>query len=302
MATVLGGEAPARRWKGVRALLWKPPASGRRQRPAVVVARHVVLVLATLVFFGPFLWMILTSLKSSSAALVYPPTLLPRHWHWSNYIDVFKVAPFGTFYLNSMIQATASTVGQVVTSAFAGYAFARLRFPGRQLIFFVLLGALLVPFQVVFVPLVHLLASLHWLNSYQGLIIPNIPSIFGAFLFRQFFSTFPAELEDAAAVDGAGILRRFVSVVAPLSRGTAGAFAILAFIYNWNNFFYQFIIVSSNRYMTVQLGLVLFQSQQTASEFNLLMAASTIAIVPVLIVFLIFQRQIVRGIMLGGLK
>lgn len=278
------------------------PRRGRRERKIVVVARHVVLIIAAALFFGPFVWMILTSLKSSSSALVYPPTLFPHHWHFGNYLDVFKAAPFGTFYLNSIIQAVASTIGQVLTSALAGYAFARLRFPGRQLIFFILLGALLVPFQVVFVPLVHLLATLHWLNSYEGLIIPNIPSIFGAFLFRQFFLSFPAELEDAAAVDGAGILRRFVSVVAPLSRGTAGAFAILAFIYNWNNFFYQFIIVNTNRYMTVQLGLVLFQSQQTTSEFNLLMAASTIAVIPVLIVFLVFQRQIVRGIMLGGLK
>ena len=302
MATTLRAPGRTSRWRAGAGARLRTGTSGRRQRPVVVVSRHVVLILATFVFFAPFLWMILTSLKSSSAALVYPPTLLPHHWHWGNYVDVFKVAPFGTFYLNSIIQAVASTVGQVVTSAFAGYAFARLRFPGRQVIFLILLGALLVPFQVVFVPLVHLLAAFHWLNSYQGLIIPNIPSIFGAFLFRQFFSTFPSELEDAAAVDGASILRRFVSVVAPLSRSTAGAFAILAFIYNWNNFFYQFIIVSSNRYMTVQLGLVLFQSQQTASEFNLLMAASTIAVVPVLIVFLIFQRQIVRGIMLGGLK
>ncbi|MDA8289262.1 MAG: carbohydrate ABC transporter permease [Actinomycetota bacterium] len=289
------------RVRGAPAALSRP-RRGRRERMIVVVARHVVLIIATILFFGPFVWMILTSLKSSSSALVYPPTLLPHRWHFGNYLDVFRAAPFGTFYLNSIIQAVASTIGQVVTSALAGYAFARLRFPGRQLIFVILLGALLVPFQVVFVPLVHLLAALHWLNTYQGLIIPNIPSIFGAFLFRQFFTSFPAELEDAAAVDGAGILRRFISVVAPLSRGTAGAFAILAFIYNWNNFFYQFIIVSTNRYMTVQLGLVLFQSQQTASEFNLLMAASTIAVIPVLIVFLIFQRQIVRGIMLGGLK
>ena len=302
MATTLRAPAGANRLNPGTRRRWGARTNGRRQRPVVVVGRHFVLIVATALFFGPFLWMILTSLKSSSAALVYPPTLLPRHWHWGNYIDVFKVAPFGTFYLNSIIQAVVSTVGQVVTSAFAGYAFARLRFPGRQIIFVILLGALLVPFQVVFVPLVHLLATFHWLNSYQGLIIPNIPSIFGAFLFRQFFASFPSELEDAASVDGAGILRRFVSVVAPLSRSTAGAFAILAFIYNWNNFFYQFIIVSSNRYMTVQLGLVLFQSQQTASEFNLLMAASTVAVVPVLIVFLIFQRQIVRGIMLGGLK
>ncbi|MHB8244727.1 MAG: carbohydrate ABC transporter permease [Acidimicrobiales bacterium] len=274
----------------------------RRRALGVAVARHTVLLVASLLFFGPFVWMVLTSLKSASGALAYPPSLLPRHWHFGNFIRVFQAAPFGRFYLNSIVQAVASTIGQVVTSAAAGYAFARLHFPGRNVLFVILLGALLVPFQVVFVPLVHLLAGLHWLNSYQGLIIPNIPSIFGAFLFRQFFLSFPSELEDAARVDGCGVWRRFVSVVLPLSRSVAGAFAILSFIYNWNNFFYQFIVVSSTRFMTVQLGLVLFQAQQTASEFNLLMAASTLAVVPVLIVFLIFQKQIVRGVMLSGLK
>lgn len=276
--------------------------AGARRRLVVAVARHVVLIAASVIFFGPFVWMILTSLKSASGALAYPPTLVPTHWHFANYAKVFQTAPFGRFYFVSIVTAVASTAGQVVTSALAGYAFARLRFRGRNVLFVILLGALLVPFQVVFVPLVHLLAGLHWLNSYQGLIVPNIPSIFGAFLFRQFFLAFPAELEDAARVDGCGVWRRFVSVVLPLSKSVGGAFAILSFIYNWNNFFYQFVIVNTRHYMTVQLGLVLFQSQQTASEFNLLMAASALAVIPVVIVFLIFQKQIVRGVMLGGLK
>lgn len=275
---------------------------GGRRRAVTEVLRHAALLVASLLFFGPFLWMILTSLKSSSGALAYPPRLLPRVWRFGNYAKVFEAAPFGLFYVNSILTAVLSTVGQVITSAFAGYAFARLHFRGRNVLFVVLLGALLVPFQVVFVPLVHLLSLLHSLNSYEGLIIPNIPSIFGAFLFRQFFLSFPTELEDAARVDGAGVWRRFVLVVAPLSRSVAAAFGILSFIYNFNNFFYQFIIVNTTRYMTVQLGLVLFQSQQTVSEFNLLMAASTVAVVPVLIVFLIFQRQIVRGVMLSGLR
>lgn len=276
--------------------------AGVSHRYVVALARHAFLVAASVIFFGPFVWMVLSGLKSASGALAYPPTLLPRHWHFGNFIEVFKAAPFGRFYFNSVLTAVASTVGQVATSALAGYAFAKLRFRGSSVLFIVLLGALLVPFQVVFVPLVHLLAGLHWLNSYQGLIIPNIPSIFGAFLFRQFFLSFPSELEDAARVDGCGVWRRFVSVVLPLSKSVAAAFGILSFIYNWNNFFYQFVIVNTSRYMTVQLGLVLFQAQQTASEFNLLMAASTLAVVPVVIVFLIFQKQIVRGVMLGGLK
>lgn len=226
----------------------------------VPVGRHLVLVLASLVFFGPFLWMILASFKSSAAVLQYPPTLLPHRWHWSNFVQVFQDLPFGHFYVVSVVSSVAATAGQIITSAFAGYAFARIRFPGRDVLFFVLLAALLVSFQVVFVPLVHLLSDLHWLNSYEGLIVPNIPSIFGVFLFRQFFSSFPLELEDAAKIDGCGLWRRFVLVIVPLSGSVVGAFGILSFIYNWNNFFYQYIVVDTTRYTTVQLGLTVFEA------------------------------------------
>jgi len=272
------------------------------RRGGLLVARHALLIIAAVVFFGPFLWMLLTSLKSASGALAYPPRFFPRHWRFDNYIKVFQQVPFGHFYLVSSIAAVGSTLGQVITSALAGYAFARLRFRGSSVLFFLMLGALLVPFQVVFVPLVHLLSRFNWLNTYQGLIVPNIPSIFGAFLFRQFFLSFPTEIEDASRVDGCGVWRRFTSIVLPLSRSVASAFTILSFIYNWNNFFYQFIIVDSEKMMTVQLGLVLFQTSHTKSEFNLLMAASALAVVPVIIVFLIFQKQIVGGVMLGSVK
>jgi ABC-type glycerol-3-phosphate transport system permease component len=297
MATHLAVSAPGELTTG------RSTGSSRlKRRWPVVIGRHVALTVASIIFFGPFVWMILTSLKSSAESTVYPPTILPTHWMFSNFTQVFKDAPFGQFYFNSILTSVLSTAGQVVTSAFAGYAFARIKFPGRTVLFVVLLGALLVPFQVVFVPLVHLLSAFRWLNTYQGLIIPNIPSIFGVFLFRQFFLGFPTELEDAAKIDGCGLFKRFVLVIAPLSKSVAGAFTILSFIYNWNNFFYQYVIVNTTRYMTVQLGLTVFQSQQGNSQFNLLMAASTLAVVPVVIVFLIFQKQIVRGIVLGGLK
>jgi multiple sugar transport system permease protein len=266
------------------------------------VARHFVLIVLSILFFGPFLWMILASLKSSTEVLQYPPDFFPHHWEWSNFTQVFKALPFGHFYLVSVITSVVATLGQIVTSAFAGYAFARIRFPGRNLLFILLMGALLVSFQVVFVPLIHLLSDFQWINSYEGLIVPNIPSIFGVFLFRQFFSNFPLELEDAAKIDGCGLWRRFVLVIAPLSGSVVGAFGILSFIYNWNNFFYQYIVVNSTQYFTVQLGLTEFQSQQGNTEFNLLMAASVIAVIPVVIVYLIFQKQIVRGVTLQGLK
>lgn len=273
----------------------------RLRRLAPNVARHAILLVSVVIFFGPFVWMLLTSFKSSSEALSFPPTFLPHEWRFDSYLRIFTVAPFGLYYLNSTIVTVLATFGQIVTSLAAGYAFARMRFRGRTVIFVVLLAALMVPFEVVFTPLVTLLSQLGWLNSYQGLIIPNVPSILGAFLFRQFFLSFPTEIEDASRIDGAGIWRRLWSVMAPMARPMIGSFAILSFVYNWNNFFFQFLVTTKSRYYTVQVGLAQLQGENNTTDFGLLMAGSTLAIIPVMIVFLIFQRQLVSA-MSGGLR
>lgn len=268
------------------------------------VARHAVLLVASAIFFGPFLWMVLTSFKSSAEALSSPPTFLPKSWHPGNYRDIFTEAPFAHYYLNSFIVAGLSTLGQVVTSLAAGFAFARLKFRGRNLLFGVLMAALLVPFEIVLTPLISLLSVLHWLNTYQGLIVPNVPSILGAFLFRQFFSSFPEEIEDASRIDGAGVWKRFALIMVPMATPMVGAFTILSFVYNWNNFFFQLVAVTRTQYFTVQLGLSQLQSSSLGGNqgFNVLMAGSTLAILPVIVVFLIFQRQIISAIAIGGLR
>jgi multiple sugar transport system permease protein len=273
----------------------------RRRFRSGPIWRHVILIIASVIFFGPFLWMVLTSFKSSAEALAFPPTFLPQHWQLGNYTQIFQVAPFGIYYLNSTIVAVATTIGQIVTSLAAGFAFSRLKFPGKNVIFLILLAALLVPFEVVFTPLITLLSSLHWLDSYQGLIVPNIPSILGAFLFRQFFTSFPTEIEDASRVDGAGVWRRMWSIVTPMATPMIGSFAVLSFVYNWNNFFFQFLVASKTQFFTVSVGLTQLQSTNASQSFNLLMAGSTLAILPVFIVFLIFQKQIVSA-MAGGLR
>jgi len=259
-------------------------------------ARYLVLGFAALVAAFPFLWMLLSSFKSSSELMTYPPTFFPRTWQFSNFTQVFQTAPFGHYYANSLIVAVCATTGQVLTSLAAGYAFARLNFPGKRIIFGVLLAALLVPFELVFAPLIDLLSSLHWLNSYQGLIVPNIGSILGTFLFRQFFTNMSTEIEEAAALDGAGLWRRFWSIVTPMAGPMIGAFAILSFVYNWNNYFFQLVVVTKSSLFTVQLGLATFRTADSATSFNLLMAASTLAIVPVLIVYLLLQKQIITAI------
>jgi multiple sugar transport system permease protein len=278
-----------------------PQAPKRRKRFAGVALRHVLLIIGAAIFAGPFVWALLTSFKSSAEALTVPPTFWPQDWHFDNYAQVFAVAPFGLYYLNSFIVAGVTTVLQIVTSLIAGFAFARLNFRGKNVIFVVLLAALLVPFEVVFTPLVTLLSSLGWLNSYQGLIVPNIASILGVFLFRQFFSSFPTEIEDASRVDGAGVWRRMWSIVIPMARPMIGSFAVLSFVGSWNNFFFQFLVVTKTQYFTVPVGLTQLQSTDIAQTFNLLMAGSMLATVPVFIVFLLFQRQIVSSIG-GGLR
>ena len=210
-----------------------PPAGGsrsarpaRRRRPLrrhlPSTLRHVILIVASVIFFGPFVWMVLVSFKSAQEALSVPPTFLPTEWHPENYTRLFEIAPFGRFYVNTIVVAVLSTAGQVITSLMAGYAFARLRFRGRNLLFLVLLAALMVPFEIVFTPLITLLSSLGWLNSYQGLIVPNIPSILGVFLFRQFFSNFPSEIEDAARMDGTGVWQRFRLIMTPMATPMIG--------------------------------------------------------------------------------
>lgn len=267
-----------------------------RNRPVSTTIRYILLILAASLAAGPFLWMLLSSLKSASEIASFPPTFLPQEWHFENYAEVFLRAPFGQYYLNSLIVTVTATAGQVFTSLLAGYAFARLQFTGKNIVFGVLLAALLVPFELVFSPLVDLLAGLGWINTYQGLIVPNIPSILGVFLFRQFFTNMSTEIEEAAALDGAGVWRRFWSIVTPMAMPMIGTFTILSFVYNWNNYFFQLVVVTKSELFTVQLGLALFRTADSASSFNILMAASTLAIVPVAAVYLFLQKQILNAV------
>jgi multiple sugar transport system permease protein/sn-glycerol 3-phosphate transport system permease protein len=207
-----------------------------------------------------------------------------------------RSAAVRAFFLNSIVVTGLSTVGQVATSLAARFAFARLNFRGKSVLFGVLLVALMVPFEVIFTPLVSLLSQFHWLNTYQGLIIPNIPSILGTFLFRQFYQNFSSEIEDAARMDGAGPWRRFRSIMAPMAGPMVASFSILSFVYNWNNYFFQLVVVTQTKYFTVQVGLSALQSQDGQSEFNLLMAGSTLAVLPTIFVYLLFQRRIIRSL------
>lgn len=245
--------------------------------------------------------MVLTSFKSTGQVLNLRASWLPLHWHWNNLVRAWHAAPFGQFYINSIIFTFSATAGQIITSAMAGYAFAKLRFPGRTFLFYLVLAGLMIPFAVIMVPVVKIVSSLHWLNSYQGLIVPNLASAFGMFLFRQHFLTLPKELDDAATMDGAGRLRLFWSISLPMAQPVMASFGILSFLVNWNNFLYPLLVTTSTRMMVLPLGLSIFQSEYT-TQYNLMMAAALVAIAPVFLVSIIAQRKVVDGITLGALK
>ena len=262
---------------------------------------YPVIVIAGFVMALPLIWMILTALKSNGQVLNLAAPVIPQPFEWGNLVQAWDSAPFGRFYLNSLIFTVGATAGQVLTSAMSGYAFARFRFPGREVFFYLTLTGLMIPFVTVMVPVVQLVNDFHWLNTYQGLIVPNLQSAFGMFLFRQYFLSLPADVEDAATVDGASIIRRFATIAVPLARPIRSAFARLSFLVNWNNFLYPLLVTKTQNMMVVPLGLSIFQSQYT-TYYNLLMAAALIAVVPVLIVSIFAQRAIVNGITLGSFR
>lgn len=275
----------------------------RADRTALYTRRAVVYVLlgvAVLIVIFPLVWMALTAMKSNGQIVNPAAPLWPTHTYWSNISNAWRQAPFARWYLNTAVFAVGATLGQLASGLLAGYAFAMFDFPAKRLLFIVAISGLMVPFSAIIVPMAQILADLHWLNTYQGLIVPNIASALGAFLFRQFFLGVPLQLGEAARIDGASELRIFLRVYAPLARPVIAALAIILFLQNWNNFLFPLIAVNTTKMEVLSQGLSVFQSQFTA-QYNLIMAAALIAIVPVLAVAVAAQRHIIEGITLGAL-
>jgi multiple sugar transport system permease protein len=263
--------------------------------------RHVSLILVSFVAIFPFLWMLSTSLKSQNEVFELIPQLVPKAWRFENYADVLDFIPFTRMYLNTIVVSIARVAGEVVFAALAGYAFAQLRFPGRNILFIMVLAILMVPVQVTMVPNYVLLQNLGWLDTYQGLIVPRLFSAFGMFLFRQFFMTMPRELIDAARIDGCNPFQTFRFVALPLAKPIIAAFGFLSFLYAWNDFLWPLIVVSSMDMNVLSVGISFFQGQNIANV-PLMMAASTMAIMPIVVIFAVAQRHFVEGITLTGLK
>jgi multiple sugar transport system permease protein len=262
---------------------------------------YILLILGGLIMIVPFAWMISTSLKSGQYVLSMPPQLIPNPATFDSYRRIFELYPIGRMLFNSLLVAGLTTVGQLITCSMAAYAFARLRFRGKNIIFLVYLATLMVPFQVTITPLFILMRIFGWINTYQGLILPGVFSAFGTFMLRQAFMTIPTEYEEAAYIDGASPLTIFLKIILPLSRPALATLSVFAFMGSWNSFMWPLFIVREETLMTLPVGLATLQGRWL-TEWNLVMAGAVITVLPMLLLYLFAQKYLVQGYVMSGLK
>jgi multiple sugar transport system permease protein len=282
----------------------RPVTEQRTGRPPLKLGHlllHLVLLGGSVIMLLPFLWMLSTSLKSPQEIFTFPPVWIPSTFVWENYVKTVTVMPFGRFYFNSLIVAVAVTALQILTASLAAFAFARLRFWGRNGLFLLYLATLMIPFHVTLIPNFIIMRFLDWYDTYQALILPPAFSALSTFLLRQYFLGLPLELDEAARIDGASSLRIWWQVVMPLSGPVLAALTIFTFLNAWNDFLWPLVITNSLEMRTLPVGLTAFQGQFKV-EWHLLMAGAVIAMVPVLVVYILAQKKFVEGITLAGLS
>ncbi len=268
---------------------------------SVKTGTYLLLSLVGITMIIPLVWMLSTSLKESGAAFQFPPQWIPKPIMWQNYADAWNAMPFGRFFMNSIIVGVMVTLGQVLTSAMAAYAFARLKFPGRDNLFLAYLATMMIPGSVIMIPQFILVKQLNMIDTYTALILPGLFSAFGTFMLRQFFMGLPRELEEAAKIDGCSLFGIFWKIILPLSKPALATLTTLTFMGSWNNFMWPLVVTNSTDMKTLPIGLQSFQGMYN-TEWTLLMAASIIVLLPVIVVFLANQRFFVEGIQLGAVK
>ena len=263
---------------------------------------QALLIVGAGIMLLPFIYMIGTSFKPPTEVLTWPPTLFAAHPTWDNYRNLTTIAPFPRFFLNSLIMSTASALGILATSTFAGYIFSKYRFPGRDLLFIIILATAMVPFETYLIPLYFLVKQLKMINTYAGMAGPYLIMSFGIFLMRQSMSSsIPDELLDAGRIDGCSEWRLFHQIAVPLSKSAIGALGIFAFMQAWMAFIWPLILATQREMYTMEVGLSVFQQRFTI-DYGSITAGSTVSIIPVFIVFLVLRRNIIQGITLTGLK
>ncbi len=262
---------------------------------------YLLLIAGLLIVAFPLVWVLTSSFKAGDEVFAYPPSLVPEDPRLDNYVTLFTDYPFLRWLVNSFIVAFAVTGLSLALHSMAGYALARLRFPGRNTLFLIIMSTYMLPIYAILIPRFLVVKQLGWVNSYQGLIIPSVFHAFGIFAFRQFFLGIPKELEDAALIDGASRIRIFIEIVLPLSRAIFLTMAVIFFIANWDAFIWPLIVARSKDLWVAQVGIASFRDPQI-TFWELVVAASTVTIAPSLLLFLTLQRYIVRGIATTGIR
>ncbi len=262
--------------------------------------RQALLLCGAIIVLAPFMWSLTTSLKPIKGTFA-PPFLYPVHFEWQNYLVAWQSAPFGRYYLNTIAMTFGIVASQIVFSTMAAYAFARLRFPGRDAIFLAFLGTMMIPFYVVLIPSYLIVQKLGWIDTYAALIVPRAVSVFGIFLMRQYFLTVPKELDEAALIDGCSRLGILWRIIFPLSLPAVATLTVFAFLFSWNDFLWPMVVSRSPEMYTVQIGLQTFMGKY-GTLWVYLMAGVVTSTLPMVLLFLFVQSYIVKGIATSGLK
>lgn len=262
---------------------------------------HAVLVLGSFIMLFPFVWMILTSLKTNEESLRIPPTLFPEALNWSNYSVVTGELPFGTLYINTLLMMFWRVVCAVVFSSMAGFAFAKLQFPCKKLLFFIVLTQMMLPNQIYLIPQYQMLSSLRQLNSIFALVFPGLVSAFGTFFLRQFYMSLPNDLMEAAVIDGCNVGQAFVRILMPLTKTALVALGIFTALFAYSDMMWPLICNTNMNKMTLSAGLSSLKGLND-TRYPIMMAGATLAMIPMMFIYIVFQRQFIEGIALTGLK
>lgn len=266
-----------------------------------LLINYLVLGAGAILMVVPFIWMISTSFKPQAETVSFPPRLFPINPTISNYIDVFDRANMGRLYWNTTFISVVKTVFNIYTSALLGYIFGKFVFRGRDIIFYILLSTWIIPFEVYLIPLYLMTVQVGWADTYTALIVPEIFTIYAMFMFRQFMYTIPTELIDAARIDGAGEWYIFHRIIIPLSRAALFTLIAFYFMWNWNDFLWPLVVISSHDKYVITVGLATFVGEFW-NQYGVIMAGASLAIIPILALFIAVQRFIIEGVVLTGLK
>lgn len=275
---------------------------GALRRGAESTLRHAVLVAAAVIVGIPFAWMLSTSLKELADVYIFPPIWIPWPLRLENYQQAWEAAPFGRYLVNSLVIVAGVLAVQVFTVTTAAYAFAHLRFPLRDPLFLLFLGVMMIPGQVTLVSNFLTLSSLKWIDTYWALIVPFGASAFGTFLVRQAFLSVPVDLVEAAKIDGASHPQILLRIMLPLARATVFTFMLLSFTWRWNDYFWPLIVTNAKEMRTLPIGLVILRSTEGNTQWHVIMAATLMVVAPILVLFVLTQRQFVQGIARSGIK